>query len=253
MAASRVDLANRVAANHEWYVEKMERYAARGLTPSEQHLFETYVAAGDAVLDMGVGTGRTVPALVERAGRYVGIDYAERMIVRARELFPGVDLRVLSAADLSTFADASFDVVLFIANGLDSMSPEARAACLSETARVLRPGGTLLISRHNVRGVAPLFDPSFVPTPRPWRNDVREGLVNLLRNRAVLRMRAFWTGEGRVSETPFVLDMASRRRVVAGVQPYGYIHLETLPCTYPRREVSLTTAWYFYAFRRASA
>src|SRR5262245_106242 len=44
-----------------------------------------------AVLDVGVGGGRTVPHLHALAGRYLGIDYAAAMVRRCRERFPSVD------------------------------------------------------------------------------------------------------------------------------------------------------------------
>jgi SAM-dependent methyltransferase len=247
-----MDAANLDACNVPEYVQAMEDYAAvRGLTPAEQILFERHVPIGSDVLDMGVGTGRTVPGLRQRASRYVGIDYAPMMIERGRELFPDVDLRVLSAADLSDFADASFDVVLFIANGLDSMSPEAHAACLRESARVLRPGGTFLIARHNARGVASSVDPSLVPEGRQsLRSGLRMSVTTAWRKRRIIATRAFWSGAGLIDDPPFVFRVASRRATIADVVPYGFECVDTVSCLHPRRSVSLNTAWYFYAFRR---
>jgi ubiquinone/menaquinone biosynthesis C-methylase UbiE len=247
-----MDAANLDACNVPEYVKAMEDYAsARGLTPAERALFARHIPMGSDVLDMGVGTGRTVPGLLERSRRYVGIDYAPMMIERGRELFPGVDLRVASAADLGDFADASFDAVLFIANGLDSMSPELHAACLRESARVLRPGGSFLISRHNARGVASSIDPSMVPEGRQrLRAALLTSAATAWRKRRIIASRAFWRGAGRIDDPPFVFRVASRRATIADVVRYGFEHVETLSCTYPRRSVSLTSAWYFYAFRR---
>ena len=247
-----MDVANLDACNVPEYVQAMEDYAAvRGLTPAEQTLFDRHVPMGSEVLDMGVGTGRTVPGLLQRSRRYVGIDYAPMMIERGRQHFPDVDLRVLSAADLSDFADGSFDVVLFIANGLDSMSPEAHAACLRESARVLRRGGTFLISRHNARGVASAIDPSMVPEDRQsLRAALRTSAATAWRKRHIVATRAFWSGAGKIDDPPFVFRVASRRATIADVVPHGFEHVDTVSCTYPRRSMSLTTAWYFYAFRR---
>jgi SAM-dependent methyltransferase len=247
-----MDVANLDACNVPEYVKAMEDYAsARGLTPAEQTLLQRHVPMGSDVLDMGVGTGRTVPGLLRRARHYVGIDYAPMMIERGRELFPDVDLRVASAADLSDFPDASFDVVLFIANGLDSMSPELHAACLRESHRVLRPGGSFLISRHNARGVASSIDPSMVPEGRQrLLSALRTSAATAWRKRRIVATRAFWSGSGQIDDPPFVFRVASRRATIADVVPYGFEHVETVSCTYPRRSVSLTTAWYFFAFRR---
>jgi SAM-dependent methyltransferase len=252
MAGPSMDVANLDACNVPAYVKAMEDYASvRGLTPAEQTLLERHVPMGSDVLDMGVGTGRTVPGLRRRSRRYVGIDYAPMMIQRAHELFPDVDLRVASAADLSEFPDASFDVVLFIANGLDSMSPQLHAACLRESARVLRADGAFLISRHNARGVASSIDPSMVPEGRlGLRRRLRTSAATAWRKRRIVGSRAFWAGAGAIDDPPFVFRVASRRATIADVSQYGFEHVETFSCTYPRRSTSLTTAWYFYAFRR---
>jgi SAM-dependent methyltransferase len=52
----------------------------------------------------------------------------------------------MDARDLSAFANASFDLVIFSYNGIDSVDPEGRLAILNEVSRVLSPGGTFLFS-----------------------------------------------------------------------------------------------------------
>ena len=125
------------------------------------------------MLDVGVGAGRTVPALSSRAGRYVGVDYSQHMIDRAHELHPAADLRVMDAAELD-FADGEFDAVVFSFNGLDYLHPrEKRARGIAELARVTRAGGVVILSEHNaralVRPVGRLRDPTQPPAgaPRP--------------------------------------------------------------------------------------
>ena len=54
------------------------------LTPCERVLFETYIPAGSAILDLGVGGGRTTSYLANRASRYVGVDYAPAMVKACR-------------------------------------------------------------------------------------------------------------------------------------------------------------------------
>ena len=54
------------------------------LTPCEQLLFDKYLRPGMAILDMGVGGGRTTPYLSSIAGRYVGADYSAEMIAAMR-------------------------------------------------------------------------------------------------------------------------------------------------------------------------
>lgn len=119
----------------------------RGLEPSDfavrsRFLLE-HVRAGDRVLDVGCGEGRFTAELARAGASVVGIDVAEEPLDRARELDPGLDLRLVDGEGPWELADASFDVVWageVIEHVLDT------AAWLSEVRRVLRSGGSLLLS-----------------------------------------------------------------------------------------------------------
>jgi phosphatidylethanolamine/phosphatidyl-N-methylethanolamine N-methyltransferase len=104
---------------------------------------------GGRILEVGVGTGISLPGY-SSANRIVGIDLSEAMLRKAQErvaelsLSNVVRLEVMDAEHLS-FADESFDVVA--AHHVVSTCPNPEAA-LDEFARVLRPGGEIiLISR----------------------------------------------------------------------------------------------------------
>ncbi len=51
---------------------------------------------------------------------------------------------------MAAFGTASFDFVFFSYNGIDYVNHEDRQKVLAEMARVLRPGGTLAFSSHNL-------------------------------------------------------------------------------------------------------
>jgi len=124
------------------------------LTPCERVLFETYIQPGAAILDLGVGGGRTTPYLANRASRYVGVDYAAAMVRACQTKFPGLDFVVADAANLSAFPDASFDVVVFAFNGIDYVLPEqSRRKCFEHIHRVLKVRGVVIFSSHNARAV----------------------------------------------------------------------------------------------------
>ena len=132
-----------------------------GLTPAEDRLIGAWVPPEPDVLDLGVGTGRTTPALRSIAGTYVGLDFAPAMIAAARRAHPGADLRVGDAAELSGFEDASVDFVLFSYNGIDYIHPaQRRAAALAEIRRVLRPDGVVVLSSHNPRAIFVRVEPT---------------------------------------------------------------------------------------------
>ena len=105
-------------------------------------------AVGD-VLEVAVGTGRNLPFYPDGV-RLTAVDWSPAMLGIAREraaaLGRDVDLQPGDAQALD-FPDGSFDTVL-CALGLCAIPDDRRA--VSEMARVLRPGGRLLLVDHVV-------------------------------------------------------------------------------------------------------
>jgi 2-polyprenyl-3-methyl-5-hydroxy-6-metoxy-1,4-benzoquinol methylase len=108
----------------------------------------------EAYIDAGCGDGRylaALPALGPVPGRVVGTDIAESILETARRACDaaGVDAELVRAnLEQLPFPDASFDVVV-CAQVIEHLL-DARAG-LHELARVLRPGGTLLLTTDNRR------------------------------------------------------------------------------------------------------
>ncbi len=107
------------------------------------------------VLEIAVGTGRNFPFYPE--GVYLtGIELSPKMLdlarCRAAELRREVDLHVGDAQNLP-FPDASFDTVVATL-ALCTIPDERRA--VAEAARVLRPGGRLLLLEHVRSPVLPV-------------------------------------------------------------------------------------------------
>jgi len=99
------------------------------------------------VLEVAVGTGRNL-AFYPEGTRLTGVDWSPAMLGIARRRAAGLgraaDLRQGDAQALD-FPDASFDTVL-CALGLCAIPDDRRA--VAEMARVLRPGGRLLLVDH---------------------------------------------------------------------------------------------------------
>jgi SAM-dependent methyltransferase len=114
---------------------------------------------GRRALDVGVGTGRTVPIMRLLTDRYVAIDYTPEMVEVCRARYPDCDVRLGDARHLVDFDDATFGFVIFSFNGLDAVDHDDRQRALSEIARVLGPGGWFFYSTHNKSG------PCFHATP----------------------------------------------------------------------------------------
>jgi phosphatidylethanolamine/phosphatidyl-N-methylethanolamine N-methyltransferase len=101
---------------------------------------------GGRILEIGIGTGISLPDYAPD-NRIVGIDIAPEMLEKARQRVAALHLtnverlEVMDAEHLA-FPDASFDAV--VANLVVSTVPHPVAA-LDECARVLRPGGELIL------------------------------------------------------------------------------------------------------------
>jgi ubiquinone/menaquinone biosynthesis C-methylase UbiE len=96
---------------------------------------------GLSILDAGCGTGGNA-LFLRRYGNVVGIDLAAEATELGGQRLPGVLAR--GSVIQLPFADASFDLVTSFDVLYHRAVPDERGA-LRETARVLRPGGRLLI------------------------------------------------------------------------------------------------------------
>jgi ubiquinone/menaquinone biosynthesis C-methylase UbiE len=121
----------------------------RGADPRQREMRQTFLAdiafpPGAEVLEVGCGTGvltRVLAALPE-VDRVVGVDIAESLLDKARELtagIPGVTFEPADARSLP-YADGRFHVVVF--DSTLSHVPEPERA-VREGFRVLRPDGLL--------------------------------------------------------------------------------------------------------------
>jgi demethylmenaquinone methyltransferase / 2-methoxy-6-polyprenyl-1,4-benzoquinol methylase len=99
------------------------------------------VGPGSRTLDVATGTGDLAIALAERGAAVVGIDFAEKMLEIARRKAPGIEFRTGNALALD-FPDDEFDAatVGFGARNFDDLQQG-----LSEMARVVKPGGRVVV------------------------------------------------------------------------------------------------------------
>lgn len=109
--------------------------------------------AGLDVLDVGCGDGSLLNMLAQRGSLAVGIDSDPRMLRaaarRANAMSSSIRL-VYGKAETLPFADASFDRVVAVSM-LCFVSDAGRA--IREMARVLRPGGRLVMGELGPSGV----------------------------------------------------------------------------------------------------
>ncbi|RBQ21868.1 SAM-dependent methyltransferase [Spongiactinospora rosea] len=120
---------------------------------------------GDA-LDAACGTGRIAALLGERGHRVIGVDSSPEMLVHARKRVPDAEFR---EGDL-TGLPIPDDAVDLVVCSLALAHVEDLAPVMAEFARVLRPGGGLVIADIHPEGVARgVVPPVRLPDGRPGR------------------------------------------------------------------------------------
>lgn len=110
-----------------------------------------FLRAGDTVLDLGCGTGALALRAARRGAKVKGIDLDARMleVARARVQQAGltekVELVEIGVAELDREEGETYDAVM---GGLvfSELSQDETAFALRQAARVLRPGGLLLVA-----------------------------------------------------------------------------------------------------------
>jgi SAM-dependent methyltransferase len=129
------------------WIDSMGERGERG-DWGRQHVLDPVMMARVAsgrfgnALDVGCGEGRFCRMLQAAGIKTTGIDPTRPLLDLARQRDPGGDYRVGRAEQLD-FPDASFDLAVSYITLIDI--PDFRAA-IAEMARVLRPGGSLLVA-----------------------------------------------------------------------------------------------------------
>ncbi len=127
------------------------------MVPGRLKWFDTHIDwQGKDVLDLGCAGGFMAEALDDRGARVTGIDPAKDAIAAAsaHAQDTGRDIRYdVGLGEALPYADASFDAVVCV-DVLEHVQSLPRV--ISETARVLRPGGLFLFDTINRTPVARL-------------------------------------------------------------------------------------------------
>src|SRR6202050_2918702 len=129
------------------YHDALWKGVPEGLEPIDfarrSNFLSSYIRMGERVLDVGCGEGHFAAELGKAGAEVVGIDVAAEPLRRARERHPELDLRQMTVEGTWPLEDASFDAV-WAGEVIEHVADTA--GWLSEARRVLRSGGSLLLS-----------------------------------------------------------------------------------------------------------
>jgi len=134
--------------------------------------------AGGRILEVGVGTGISLPDYAP-TNAIVGVDLSEPMLRKAKarvaeHKLSNVDALAVMDAERLALPDNSFDVV--VAQYVITAVPNPELT-LDEFARVIKPGGEIILVNHIGAESGPrrLFEICFAPLARRlgWRPEFR--------------------------------------------------------------------------------
>ncbi len=129
--------------SREAEIENYDAYLALAERTLSAPVFDSSFAPGVPIVDAGCGGGRWLVRL-RRAGHQVfGLDVYPPALERLRGVI-GAAALVCGAVNQLPFRSASLGGMISL--GVIEHAPEGPAAALAEAARVLRPGGRLLVS-----------------------------------------------------------------------------------------------------------
>jgi SAM-dependent methyltransferase len=136
----------------EWGLGSYEQTAGELAPASQVAVAALELTGGERVLDVACGTGNAALVAHAAGGRVVGIDGSPRLLEVARGRVPEAEF-VLGDAAALPFDDGAFDAAVSVFGVIFARPADAAAR---EIARVVRPGGRVVVTTWPARG--PVFE-----------------------------------------------------------------------------------------------
>jgi len=186
------------------------------------------LSSGMRVLDVPCGEGRIAGRLAARGCEVVGVDATEQFVALARAQYPSVafhhgDIRSLPY-------ESEFDAVVNWFTSFGYFDPDTNDRVLEGFARVLRPGGQLLIELHNPWRLMRLLEAGGGTSASVAT--VRDGLMadRLTYDEATRRSRTerFIVRDGQLRRLEFVLEQVPGPQLARRLRHAGFATVRLL-------------------------
>lgn len=182
--------SNSVAADYDAYFEEHPLFRL------DQEWLIPLLQGVETVVDLGCGTGRALLPLVARGVRGIGVDLSQPMLTEVQRKAQAAQLPVwvlrANLVELDALADNTCELAICLFSTLGMIRGSAqRAQAVRHFARILRPGGTLVLHVHNLW--SSLWDPGgwrrlAADAFRSWRDPTWELGDRIYPYRGVSRM-----------------------------------------------------------------
>jgi ubiquinone/menaquinone biosynthesis C-methylase UbiE len=161
------------------------------------HLIAPNVTAATHVLEIAPGHGRWTEHLVARAGRVTAVDLSPSCIEYCKQRFAGaanIDYHVTDGTSLPPDAQVDF---VWSFDAFVHMDRDVVAAYLKEIARVLKPGGGVIVHHSNVADL----ETHTQAKAEGWRAPMTAALFAQLARDAGLSVEdqfVYWDADGKI-------------------------------------------------------
>jgi ubiquinone/menaquinone biosynthesis C-methylase UbiE len=201
--------------------------------PIHQRLYKAYVVAESLirghVLEVGCGEGRGIDLVLPKATSFTAVDKIENALVKLREKYPTGKFLSMNIPPLAALADNSFDVIITF-QVIEHI--ENDNLFLKELHRVLKPGGTALVTTPNRK---------LSLTRNPWH--IREYIADELKQ---LGQKYFASVEMKgITGNEKVMDYYQQnKKSVERITKFDVLNLQyRLPASFLRIPYELMNRW----------
>ncbi|MDA1263646.1 MAG: class I SAM-dependent methyltransferase [Planctomycetota bacterium] len=202
-------LTRREAKGNRWDVEEFFRTGDEEIQRTFVHLEKIdLLPRSGAALDFGCGVGRLSQALAKRFESVHGVDIADSMLSRARDLDQSggrCEFHHNTNSDLRLFDADSFDFI-YTNIVLQHIRPDYVARYLEEFVRVLRPAGVLVFQMTAQKLVTAADRRFFKRAERAWKRVAPYRVRHPFRRRPRMEIHCFPKAEILALLTPLGIE-----------------------------------------------